>query len=486
MKLLEAALKRKSMKVIFSESKDEETEDQERKIQDIDEDPLVSLVKKSMEEKEADFVTPKKVSASGEAQEEDISPTTIEAAKTLSKVAYQNVSTYKRRARSTSMDFFSVSKKRLNSAKVEVNTKVNPGSAGVNTVKSQREGKAPMTLEDVQATQKKRKVEVQEATQFYTEEDWDTIRAKLEANVELTKSLQGENVSSDDFANRMVDMINQKKKYYAEQKAKVKRDKPMTQAQQRDYMSTFIKNQSSWKMDQLKKLTFEELKVEFEKLMRSIESFMPMRSEERVKSAVTEEKVEVVKKEEPIKRIGKRKKQKARKGTHADKTTKHEAKEDMEALVKGNDTDSSSGTDILVSAILVAIKPPSIANWKIIKLGNKGVYQIIREDRTYITYINFGAMLKSISRDDLTELYRLVMQKYGTNGPEDEYERVFLGVHCLTLESADIYMLTERRYPIPVDVCQAMLDKKLQGDKKDEACYQLLKLIEKQAQNKLP
>ncbi|GKE98469.1 hypothetical protein Tco_0021820 [Tanacetum coccineum] len=124
-----------------------------------------------MEEKEVDFVTPKKVSALGEAQEEDISPTTLEAAKTLSKVASRNVSTYKRRARSASMDFFSAAKERLNSAKVEVN----PGSAGVNSsntpistpsviqtvnvivpspVKNQREGKEPMTSKDVQATQK--------------------------------------------------------------------------------------------------------------------------------------------------------------------------------------------------------------------------------------------------------------------------------------------------------------------------------------------
>ncbi|GJV82908.1 putative ribonuclease H-like domain-containing protein [Tanacetum coccineum] len=329
------------------------------------------------------------------------------------------------------MDFFSAAKERLNSAKVEVNTEVNPGSAGVNT------GKSPMTSEDVQATQKikeqirqkevglakamrlqalhdeedarqvhldallakriqeeqelseqqqKRKAEVQEAAQFYTEEDWDTIRAKLEANAELTKSLQGENVSSDDFAKRMVDMINQKK--------------------------------NSWKMAQLKKLTFEELKVEFEKLMRSIESFVPMGSEERVKRAGVQLEQESSKKQkiavEDVPVI-------------EEKVEVHEAEEDMEALVKGNDTDSSSGTDIPVSVVPVAIKPPSIANWKIIKLGNKGVYQIIREDGTYITYINFGAMLKSISRDDLTELYRLVMQKYGTNGPEDEYERVFWG-----------------------------------------------------------
>ncbi|GKD74193.1 hypothetical protein Tco_1332475 [Tanacetum coccineum] len=155
----------------------------------------------------------------------------------------------------------------------------------------------------------------------------------------------------------------------------------------------------------------------------------------------------------------------------------------MEALIKANDTDSSSGTDIPISVVPVAIKPPSIVNWKISKLGRKGVYQIIIEDGTYITYINFGAMLKSISNDDLTELYRLVMQSTDPvwNLP---YQQKMLSwryydtciVHCLNLESTDIYMLTERRYPLPADVCQAILSKKLQGDKKDEACYQLLKL----------
>ncbi|GJR60507.1 hypothetical protein Tco_1502669 [Tanacetum coccineum] len=396
---------------------DEETENQERKVQDIDNDPLVSLGRDFMEEKEAHFVTPIKVSALGEAQEEDISPTIFEAAKTLSKVASQSVSTYKRRARSadkgkdigTGLDFLSAAKEKLNSAEVEVNTsrvEVNPGSAEVNTsstpistpsvvqtvnvtipspVKGQREGKAPMTADD------KRKDGVQEVAQYYTKEDWDIIRAKLEANVELTKSLQGENVPSDDFAKRMVDMINQKKKYYAEQKAKAKRDKPMTQAQQRDYMCTFIKNQSSWKMAQLKKLTFEELKSSTKQKTVGIKDV-----------PVTEEKVDVEKKEEPIKRTGKRKKQIARKGT--------------------------------------VIQP----------------------------------MLKDISRDNLTELYKLVMQKYGTNRLEEEYERVFWGDLKTMFDPplTDIYMLSERKYPIPADACQAMLDKKLQGGKEDEACYQ--------------
>ncbi|GJX57710.1 hypothetical protein Tco_0287607 [Tanacetum coccineum] len=92
-KSLEKALKRKSKKVIMSASEGEEPEDQGRIIQDIDDDPLVSLVRESMKEKSTDFVTPTK--ASGEAQEEEISPTILEAAKTLSKVASQSVSKVK-------------------------------------------------------------------------------------------------------------------------------------------------------------------------------------------------------------------------------------------------------------------------------------------------------------------------------------------------------------------------------------------------------
>ncbi|GKF55185.1 hypothetical protein Tco_0165525, partial [Tanacetum coccineum] len=115
-------------------------------------------------------------------------------------------------------------------------------------------------------------------------------------------------------------------------------------------------------------------------------------------------------------------------------------------------------------------KSPSIANYKIIKQGRKGVYQIVRENGTDMVYISFGAMLTDISRDDLTELYRIVMRKHGINEPEDEFEK-----------STDIYMLIERKYPLSAEVCKAMLDKKLQGGKPYEDCYKLLKMMEKQA-----
>ncbi|GJS04500.1 hypothetical protein Tco_0321008 [Tanacetum coccineum] len=132
-------------------------------------------------------------------------------------------------------------------------------------------------------------------------------------------------------------------------------------------------------------------------------------------------------------------------------------------------------------------------------------YQIIREDHTDVVYVNFPGLLNDLTRDDLKELYRLMMLKYGDSRPKEEYERVLWGdlktmfdppsiedavwslthqqkvlswryfhscaVHCLTLEAAHIYMLTEVKYPLPSRVCQAMLEKRLIGDRKDEEAH---------------
>ncbi|GJS25072.1 hypothetical protein Tco_0453704 [Tanacetum coccineum] len=225
----------------------------------------------------------------------------------------------------------------------------------------------------------------------------------------------------------------------------------------------------------------------------------------------TEEKVKEDKDDKPTKKTGKRRKQIARKGLHTD-LDKDDSEDSDEASEKD---DSTSGIKIPINHVPVAIKSPSIASYKIIKQGRKGVYQIVRENGSDKVYISFGAMLTDISRDDLTELYRIVMRKHGMNEPEDEFEKVLweylknmfeeplstdsiwslpgqqrlicwryyeaCRVHCLNLESVDIYMLIERKYPLSAEVCKAMLDKKLQGGKPDEDCYKLLKMMEKQA-----
>ncbi|GJR58224.1 hypothetical protein Tco_1500386 [Tanacetum coccineum] len=538
---------------------------------DIDDDPLVS------------FVTPTK--PSGEAQEEKISPTTLEAAKTLSKVASQRSKSvdkgkrYKRRKESKGKDI-STGFEYISTGFEEVNTGglgVSTGSGPVSSARGQREGKAPMIVEETQAPkrtkeqiqqeeaslaeairlqtleeeetakqvhldallakrlaeeeelteqQKKRKAQVQFEAQFYTEEDWDAIRAKLEANAELTKDVLGKDLSEQDFAKRMVDLVNQRKKQFAEERAKAKRNKPMTQSQLRIYMSNYLKNQGTWKLSQLKKLKFEEIKEEFEKLVQQVDTFVPMNIEatkaqlkrygevlqteiskkQRIgdtDASITEEEVAKVKEEEPAKRIGKRKKQKARKGINVDKSPQGDSETDKEESVEAmNSTPLDTKSNI-------------VANWKIFQQGEKSIYQIIRANGADTVYMSFGAMLKDFTREDLIELYRLVMQKYGTNRPEDAYDRVLWSdlrtmfdpplnedaiwslplqqkiiswryydkceVHCLTLEACTIYMLAERKYPLSKDACQVMLKMKLLDGKMNEVCYKLLKMIKKQA-----
>ncbi|GJY00576.1 hypothetical protein Tco_0357594 [Tanacetum coccineum] len=168
-----------------------------------------------------------------------------------------------------------------------------------------------------------------------------------------------------------------------------------------------------------------------------------------------------------------------RKGMHTS-VDKNDSEDSDEV---GEHEESTTGTETPINLVPVAMKTPSVATYKIIKQGEKGVYQIVREDGTDIVYINFGAMLKSISRDDLTELYRIVMNRYGMDGPEDKLEKGFwkclrIMVHCLNLESLDVYMLSERKYPLSAEVCQTMLKMKLLDGKMNEDCYRLLKMME--------
>ncbi|GJU16142.1 hypothetical protein Tco_1144108 [Tanacetum coccineum] len=60
----------------------------------------------------------------------------------------------------------------------------------------------------------------------------------------------------------------------------------MTQAQQRQYMATYLKNQGGWKLTQIKKLTDEEHKEKFEYLMRSMERFVPMDTEKESRKRI--------------------------------------------------------------------------------------------------------------------------------------------------------------------------------------------------------
>ncbi|GJV51658.1 hypothetical protein Tco_1447399 [Tanacetum coccineum] len=125
-----------------------------------------------------------------------------------------------------------------------------------------------------------------------------------------------------------------------------------------------------------------------------------------------EEKVTEVKEEKPVIRTGKRKKQKARKGINVDKSPQGDSKTDEEESVEA------------MTPTPLDTKSNIMENWKIFQQGERNIYQIIRANRADTVYMSFGDILKDFTREVLIELYMLVMQKYGTNRPEDAYDRV--------------------------------------------------------------
>ncbi|GJX60046.1 putative ribonuclease H-like domain-containing protein [Tanacetum coccineum] len=485
----------KGRRVVLTDSEDEAAENSSKQGRNLQKD-----------ESEV-FETPKQGKSSGET---DISPQGLEAAKTLAEVLSQiktkrrNVKTGVRRRLdaedvSTGFEGFEDVSTGFTDIK-SASEKVSSGGEHVSA--SQREGKAvleetPQTkrtkkqIREEQASlaeiariqaedeaknarreelkrqdelaakrlqeelelseaQKKRMAQVQEAAQFYTEEDWDTIRAKLEANADLVKEIAGEDVSEADYAQRM----------------------------------------GGWKLAQIKKLTDEELKVKFKYLMRSMERFVPMDTEKESRKRTGEELQ-----------------------TESSKKLKSDTREDV-SVPKEKDKESVKREEEfeIKKPVLRYTKRKSLARKGLQKKPESGTEEDIEaymeervdepEDNTDVVYVNFQGLLNDLTRDDLKELYRLMMLKYGDNRPEEEFERVLWGdlktmfdppstedavwnlthqqkvlswryfhscvVHCLTLEAAHIYMLTEVKYPLPSRVCQAMLEKKLLGDRKDE------------------
>ncbi|GKB82571.1 hypothetical protein Tco_0949466 [Tanacetum coccineum] len=227
-------------------------------------------------------------------------------------------------------------------------------------------------------------------------------------------------------------------------------------------MSTFIKNQSSWKLTQLKKLTFDELKTEFEKLVKSIENFVPMETDERVKRQVIAKEEEI---EKSIKKRGKIRKQKARNGIHIDKIAQDESEEEREAFMKDKVTSASSKSKIRIDVIPTATKPLSI------KYGVNRPKEIY--DRVF--WGDLKTMFDLPLSDDA--IWSLPLQQKMINW---RYYPSCV-VHCLTLDDTTILMLADRKYPLLKDAFQVMLKMKLLDGTTDEVCYQLLKMIDKQA-----
>ncbi|GJZ81811.1 hypothetical protein Tco_0646805 [Tanacetum coccineum] len=139
--------------------------------------------------------------------------------------------------------------------------------------------------EQLDEEERQRIARVHEEANTFNAKEWDNIQAQIEAHEELAQKLQAKErgkFSEAEKARLLVEMINERKRLFAQQRAEQRRNKPMTQAQQRTYMCNYIKNMGSHTLQQLKKLSFDEIKELFKTTMKRVKDFVPMESDKLV------------------------------------------------------------------------------------------------------------------------------------------------------------------------------------------------------------
>ncbi|GJS48338.1 hypothetical protein Tco_0598459 [Tanacetum coccineum] len=261
--------------------KKEDSSKQGRMIEDIDQDAGITLV------------TSTKVSS----QEDQLG--IISAAKVLADAAKKNVIYTRRRiAVSTGSGGVSTTSRLFSTAKESVSTAGMVQEVSIpSPVATKDKGKAIMQ-ESEQPKKIKKRVQIQISRD---EEVAQKLQEEVAADEDFIQQLQaGEKCSKEDLPMKLVELVNQRKKFFAQQRAEAKRNKPITPAQQKAYMSNYIKNQEGgYSINQLKSLSFEQVKEIFETTMRRVQSFVLIGSElevQRLKRASQE----VL--EEPVKR----------------------------------------------------------------------------------------------------------------------------------------------------------------------------------------
>ncbi|GKE42507.1 hypothetical protein Tco_1469791, partial [Tanacetum coccineum] len=188
---------------------------------------------------------------------------------------------------------------------------------------------------------------------YYTEEDWDSVRAKLEANRDLSSKVLSIDFSSDDFAKKMLELINEKKRLYKEhrERERDRRNRHMTQAEQTEYMIKYLKSQEL-EASKLKRTGINLQAKVFKK--QKITNVPDVTKDESVKR---EEEFKV---QQPILRYNIRKSS-ARKGLQKNKSesVRSNTEEDVEAYMDER-VDEPSSEEFQMGSILQGSAPAKV------------------------------------------------------------------------------------------------------------------------------
>ncbi|GKC92727.1 hypothetical protein Tco_1158169 [Tanacetum coccineum] len=260
----------------------------------------------------------------------------------------------------------------------------------------------------------------------------------------------------------------------------------MTQAQQRTYMCNYIKNIGSHTLQQLKKLSFDEVKELFETTMKRVNTFTPMESDDTVPKVVAgSSKIDA---EQELNQESS-KRQKIGEGSEPAEESKDELSQEQLQQLMIIVPEEGMNVEALQT------KYP-IIDWEVYTEDSRMYWKIIRVGNHTEVYQIFEDMLKNFDRDDLVKLWSLVHERFNSTEPTKDKERELwvelkrlfepddddilwklqrymhdplkwrlydtCAIHHVSTERGhDIFMLIEKNYPLTRALMTLMLSNKL-------------------------
>ncbi|GJZ34650.1 putative ribonuclease H-like domain-containing protein [Tanacetum coccineum] len=274
-------------------------------------------------------------------------------------------------------------------------------------------------------------------------------------------------------------------------------------AEVRKNMCMYLKNQGGYKHSHFKGMSYEDIRLIFERVWDQNNYFVPKDSE-------IEKKV--------MKRPGfdfqqKSSKKRSREDSNEDNAKKQKLEDDAKKEELRDSMDVVPRDDIAIDIESLATKYP-IVDWKThVLTENMMYYQIIRADGSSKNYKIFSEMLDDFDRQDVLDLHRLVQERYDTTSPEgydlllwgdlkilfepneedeiwknqQDYNliswRLFdsCGIHMLLMHTGiAIHMMIEKKYHLTQEMLSRMLSRRLEVDQKSEMAFELLMFIRSQ------
>ncbi|GJU22031.1 hypothetical protein Tco_1155373 [Tanacetum coccineum] len=340
--------------------------------------------------------------------------------------------------------------------------------------------------EDWEAEEERKRLAEEEATNAAPIQDFDDIKARIEADRLLALRLQKE----------------EREQFTMEERAKT---------QLRNQMMTYLKHVGNKKHSDLKNKTFEEIQALYEKVKRFDESFTAVGSTEdernikemnegakdlehkRLKKKVaketpkTEDTTKVPAKVDVTKQGTKK-----RKGGHTKMIARKRKRPQLD--VNSNDEHKKCLKIVTFEGTIdseIMEKKSFIS--RLDKVSSpEGDYLVIhRANGNFKAFNYLLEVLHIFDRQDLFHLYNLMMEQYSEITLEG-FELILWGDLKIMMESLTkdndqkledgtvIHMLVERRYPLSKDLLQRMLDLGLEVERESTAALDLIRFIKQQ------